>query len=272
MPSIQSLKKQLRGIRSTQKLTKAMKTIATVKFSKLNTIYNQYSAYGKQCQKMFDLYGESFVDSIGKSDPNAPVAVIVMASNKGLCGSFNSELLTFAREELQKFDNYLLFACGKKAINFFKAKKIPIEKEYILSDIPSYEESSLLIDEISELRKCGKVSDIYLIYPKYSNVMKQKPTVNELFSSKNSNDNNSVLFVPNRNTIVKKTAKTVFRAMFYGLVLEAALGAQAATLMTMRAAYDTATEYRFLLESLINRKRQSAVTADVIETSSERTE
>lgn len=272
MPSIQSLKKQLRGIRSTQKLTKAMKTIATVKFSKLNTAYNQYSEYGKQCEEMFDLYGSGFVDSIFNADSDAPVAVIVMSSNKGLCGSFNSELLNFAREELSEFENYLLFACGKKAINFFKAKKIPVEKEYILGDIPSYEESSLLIDEISEMRKCGKISDIYLIYPKYTNVMKQKPTVHKLFSSKNSDDEKSVLFVPDRNTIIEKTAKTVFHSMFYGLVLETALGAQAATLMTMRAAYDTATEYRFLLESLINRKRQSAVTADVIETSGERTE
>lgn len=272
MPSIQSLKKQLRGIRSTQKLTKAMKTIATVKFSKLNTAYNQYSEYGRQCKKMFDLYSQSFVDSICKADSDAPVAVIVMASNKGLCGSFNSELLNFAHEELSKFENYVLIACGKKAINFFKSKKIPLEKEYILSDIPSYEESSLIIDELSALRKCGKVSDVYLIYPKYTNIMRQTPVTHELFSSKNNDDNDSVLFVPDRNTIVEKTAKTVFHAMFFGYVLESALGAQAATLMTMRAAYDTATQYRFLLESLINRKRQSAVTADVIETSGERTE
>lgn len=272
MPSIQSLKKQLRGIRSTQKLTKAMKTIATVKFSKLNTIYNKYSEYGKQCEKMFEAYGASFVDSICETDLNAPVAVVVMASNKGLCGSFNSELLNFALEELKKTENYLLLACGKKAINFFKAKKMPIEKEYILNDIPSYEESSSLIDDILEMQKTGKVSGVHLIYPKYINVMRQKPVLRELFTSDNSDKKIDVSCVPDRNTIIEKTAKTVFHAMFYGRVLEAAIGAQAATLMTMRAAYDTATEYRFLLEGQINRKRQSAVTADVIETSSERTE
>lgn len=272
MPSIQSLKKQLRGIKSTQKLTKAMKTIATVKFSKLNTIYNQYSEYGRQCEKMFERYGAGFFQSASETDRNAPVAVIIMASNKGLCGSFNSELLTFAREELSKFENYVIFACGKKAINFFKSKKIPLEKEYVLSDIPSYEESSILIDEILELRKCGKISDIYLIYPRYTNIMKQTPTVRELFKSADSEENDPVLFVPNRDTTVNKASKTVFHAMFFGLVLESSIGAQAATLMTMRAAYDTATQYRFLLESLINRKRQSAVTSDVIETSGERNE
>ena len=58
--------------------------------------------------------------------------------------------------------------------------------------------------------------------------------------------------------------------MFYEIVLEAAIGAQAATLMTMRSAFDTATEYAENLEKEINRLRQSAVTADVIETSAER--
>lgn len=272
MQSIQSLKKQLRGIRSTQKLTKAMKTIATVKFSKLNTIYGRYSEYGNQCKKMFDRYGSGFVSSVCEADADAPVAVIVMASNKGLCGSFNSELLGFAREKLSEFDDYLLIACGKKAINFFKAKRIPIEKECVFNDIPSFEESSSLIDEVFQWRKSGKVSGVYIIYPKYINIMRQKPAVCELFASDECDDSSTAYFVPDRNTIVEKTAATVFHSMFYGLVLESAIGAQAATLMTMRAAYDTATQYRFLLEGQINRKRQSAVTADVIETSSERSE
>ena len=60
--------------------------------------------------------------------------------------------------------------------------------------------------------------------------------------------------------------------MMYEVLLETALGAQAATLMTMRSAYDTATEYSDQLETQINRLRQSAVTADVIETSGERKE
>lgn len=270
MPSIQSLKKQLRGIRSTQKLTKAMKTIATVKFSKLNTVYNQYSEYGKQCKEIFDNYSDAFADFSLEADPTAPTAVIVIASNKGLCGSFNAELLSFALKKISELDNFLLITCNKKAANYFKIKKIPIEKEYILNDIPSYEESASLIDDIFDLRKNGKVSKVYLIYPKYINVMRQKPILHEMFASDNNGKNLDVLCVPDRNTIIEKTAKTVFHAMFYKLVLESAIGAQAATLITMRNAYDTATQYRFLLEGQISRKRQSAVTADVIETSAER--
>lgn len=272
MPTIQSLKKQLRGIRSTRKLTKAMRTVSTIKFSKLNTVYGQYSAYGNRCRKIYDQYGEVLLKALQESEVSAPAAVIVMASNKGLCGSFNAEVLNFASEELSRLGEVRLFACGKKAVRFFRGQNRPIEKEYILNDIPSYEESNALLEDILNLRRSGSVSKVYVIYSKYDNMMSQTPVVCELFSAGDAKEEESILFVPDRRTIMEKTALTIFRSMFYELVLESALGVQAATLMTMRSAFDTATQVCAQLEGQINRKRQSAVTADVIETSSEREE
>ena len=267
MPAIQNLKKQLRGIRSTQKLTKAMKTTSTVKFSKLNGIYGEYAVYGRECVRMFEQFGAGFTAAMELKDPEAPRAVVVLGSNKGLCGSFNSELQQFARNQL--IDGERVVACGKKAIQFFRSKNIPVEKEVVFGDIPTYEESAALLDELLEWRKSGKISGISVVYPRYTHMMKQIPTVHELFASQEEEKGQEVLYVPDRITIVEKAAKNIFNAMFFQLVLEAALGAQAATLMTMRSAYDTATEYCTRLEAQINRKRQSAVTADVLETAAE---
>ncbi len=269
MPAIQSLKKQLRGIRSTQKLAKAMKTISAVKFSKLNGIYNSYSEYSIQCKKIFEQYSRELLDSLREADPSAPPAVIVFSSNKGLCGNFNSAILNFAREELARLDSAFLIACGKKAIGYFNGKKLRPDREYVLDDIPSYEQSNSLLNDIIELRSSGRVSDVYIIYPEYTNMMRQTPTVCRLFSPAESESSETVLFVPDRSTIATKTAKTILRAMFYKIILESAIGAQAATLLTMRSAYDTATEHCAQLEGHINRLRQNAVTADVIETSAE---
>ena len=272
MPAIQSLKKQLRGIRSTQKLTKAMKTVATVKFSKLNAMYGQYAAYGENCAAIYERHSSGLLATVRAADPEAPAAVVVMASNKGLCGSFNSELLSFAIDELGKLDNYMLLACGKKAISYFKEKNLPISREYIFGDVPEHSESAILLDELIEWRLEGKVSRVYVIYPHYVNMMNQKPTVQELFPEAADAVENMTLFVPDRDTVIGKTSRTIFRAVFHKFVLETAVGAQAATLMTMRSAYDTATEYCTRLEGQINRKRQSTVTADVLETAGERGE
>lgn len=272
MLAIQGLKKQLRGIRSTRKLTKAMRTVSTVKFSKLNAIYSEYSKYGKYCRKTCKQYGQFFLENIPATNSNAPDLVIVMTSNKGLCGKFNAEILEFAEEELMKKDSYLLVACGKKAIHYFKTRKRDIEKVCVWGDIPTYEESSALLEEIIAWRREGKVSRVYVIYSEYVNMMNQIPRISELFSLESDDKGEMVLFLPDKSTVNRNTATMIFRAMFYEYLLETAFGAQAATLMTMRAAYDTATEYFEELEKRINRMRQSAVTADVIETSAEQEE
>lgn len=269
MAAIQSLKKQLRGIRSTQKLTKAMKTISSIKFSNLNEKYRNFSSYGAQCRALFENYGRGLLAMLGSADENAPPAIVVMASNKGLCGSFNSELLSFAMGEITKYDHPVIVTCGKKASAYFKGKNIPTEKEYVFSDIPTYEESSAVLDKLISWRKEGKVSDILVIYPRYINMMTQSPAVSELFRSGADNNGENIMYFPDMDTIINRAADTVFRSMFYDLVLQTAIGAQASTLLTMRSAFDTASEYCVQLEGEINRMRQSAVTADVLETSSE---
>lgn len=271
MPAIQGLKKQLRGIRSTRKLTKAMKTVSTVKFSKLNGMYAAFSPYGRECAKIYANYRASFTSVLQAADEDAPVLVVVISSDKGLCGSFNAELLAYAHEQLSMLDRYRLVTVGKKASVFFKTKNIPIEKEYQIPDIPANTDSDPLLSDIALWRSEGKVSKVMIIYSKYVNMMLQKPSLLELFASgsdyKAAEEN--MLFLPERESVINKTAMTVMGSLVYELILESALGAQAATLMTMRSAYDTATEYCEKLEGQINRLRQSAVTADVIETSAE---
>lgn len=269
MPAIQNLKKQLRGIRSTQKLTKAMKTTSTVKFSRLNGIYGAYAPYGKECGQVFARFGAGMAASVPAADPDAPAAVVVIAANKGLCGSFNSEVLSFAMQRLEEYPGCRLIACGKKAIQYFKGKNIPLEQEVVFEDIPTYEQSTRLLDQLLEWRQSGRISEIAVVYPQYINMMNQQPALQRLLHAEAEQEAGNVLYLPDRQTIVENAAKTVFHAMFYRLVLETALGAQAATLMTMRSAYDTATEYCTRLEGQINRKRQSAVTADVLETATE---
>ena len=276
MPAIQILKKKLKGIRSTQKLTKAMKTVAAVKFSKLSGMYNDFSAYGRQCALLYQDYKKELISYFPPGDPDAPVYVVVMGANKGMCGSFNAELLNFARAQLAKLDRpYLLVACGKKVISYFKEKKQPIDQELIFDDVPTYEDGTRLLELLAGWRAEKKISTIHMVFPHYINTVIQRPTMETLFEldpHEKKHKHGDVLFVPDRPTILEKTANNIFRSLMFQVVLETALGAQAATLMTMRSAYDTATEYSQRLETQINRQRQSAVTADVIETSAERKE
>lgn len=274
MPAIQVLKKKLRGIQSTQKISKAMKTISSIKISQLTTIYNNYNEYGNQCEKLYEEYKSDLLGALPPMSDDAPVCYIVIASNKGLCGGFNSDLLKFAIEEIENSEKeHILIACGKQAITYFGNKHIEYEKSFIFNDIPDYNEASELLNYVIELRKLQKISSVKVIYQKYSNMMKQTPCMQELFCDNDIKQGESnTLLMPDKQMVIENVAPVIFQSIFYKLLLEVALGANASTLMTMRSAYDTATEYCEQLESEINRQRQSAVTADVLETASEFTD
>lgn len=274
MPAIQVLKKKLRGIQSTQKISKAMKTISSIKISQLTTVYNNYNEYGSQCEKLYEEYKTDLLGALPPINETAPVCYIVIASNKGLCGGFNSDLLKFADEEIEKSEKeHILIAVGKQAITYFNNKHKDFEKSFIFNDIPDYSEANELLNYIIDLRKSQKISSVKVIYQKYTNMMKQTPRVQELFCDNDIQQGESnILLMPDKQMVIKNVAPVVFQSIFYKLLLEVALGANASTLMTMRSAYDTATEYCAQLESEINRQRQSAVTADVLETASEITD
>lgn len=267
MPTVQSLKKKLQTIRSTTKLTRAMKTASTVKYSKLSGIYSEYEKYADEYLRLYESYKSEFNSVIACSNPDAPVCYVVISSNKGMCGAFNIELLSFFSHISEKG---LIVACGKKAHEFFDKKSVKTEKNFTFDDIPSYEQVKELFDYVCSLLKEGRASSVKTVYPEYVNMIKQRPVCKELFSyTEDRAAGEAPIFVPDRGTVINHTAEKIFLSVLYKRVLETALGAQAATLTAMRSAYDTACEYSAMLEKEMNRKRQSQVTADVIEISSE---
>lgn len=269
MATLPELKKKLKGIRSTEKLTKAMKTVSAAKYSKLSHLFSEYSSYSDECMSLYKKYESEVNEFFPKADKNAPPALFVFSSNKGLCGGFNTEIFNFTAEKMKELPkNTLYFPCGKKAVGYFTDKNIPYEKAYVFSDIPTSEEAGKFLEELLSMRKDGKISEVWAIFPKYINVMRQTPVMTKLFTAKDTGSeetDSNLLFIPDKKTVMESIARKVIFAAVYSVISETALGAQASTLTTMRSAYDTATAYSSQLEIQINRKRQSEVTSDVIE-------
>ena len=270
MPTIQNLKKKLQVILSTQKLTQAMKTASTIKYSKLSALYAGYEKYEAQCSRMYRSYRRDFNAVFSVKNPDAPVLYLLLSSNKGMCGSFNTELFSFFEHKLGEQESHpVVICCGKKGKEYLENKKIPYHKSYLFSDIPSHSDAHALFCDMKELMEDEKISAVKIIYPQYQNMMKQTPTCDDLFTFDQEAENEDLLFVPDKQTVIVHTAEKILISILYKKILETALGAQAATLTTMRSAYDTACEYSTQLETQINRMRQTQVTADVIEVSSD---
>lgn len=270
MATAQVLKKKLRGIQSIQKVSKALKTASTVKFSRLSTVCGNYAVYAGRCRRLYQDNRALFEQAFVPANPEAPRCFVVMAGNKGMCGSFNTELLNFAAAQLEQEKDCRVLLCGKKAESWFEERGIAYERAFVFEDVPRYECAEELFAFLRGMLSRGEISAVELICPKYHNMMKQTPVRCSLFGGEaGEKEEAAPLFFPDRQSVVKGMADKVLTAFLYEMILECALGVQAATLMTMRSAYDTAVEYSRQLEGEINRKRQSQVTADVIETSSE---
>ena len=273
MATIQILKKKLRSIRSTQKITKAMQTASTAKFSKLNARTANYKNYCREWRTLYEQHLDEYRKILSVRDMTAPEALVVITGNKGMCGGFNSEVLTLARELIEGAEKpFAVYLCGKKAQTYFDEGHIAYEEAFTFGDIPMYAETQELFAKLCRGLRDGKYSTVKVVYSSYTNITKQTPTVQDMFADGEEGPADTSIFFPDESSVVKKTADNIMGAFMFEKILESALGAQAATLMAMRSAHDAATEYSVELEREINRSRQKQVTADVIETSVDCTE
>ncbi len=265
MSAIPGLKKKLRGVRATEKLSKAMKTVSAAKYTKLTLQFRYYSEYSRQYRELCNVAEAS--DSSEKTE-----TLVIFGSNKGFCGAFNNEIVQFFEDNSLKANDYShLIVYGEKIGEILSEKNISTDKILTYSDVPAFSEIDELYSELLRLSEGKKNYKVKLIYPVYKNTMKQIPT-EKLFAvnpGKADAYEEDCLMYPDRETILASLSETYMKSVLYGVLLETALGAQAATMMTMRSSFDMAQEFGEELESEIHRQRQQAVTADVLETSTD---
>ena len=267
MAGLQQLKSRLRSVKISKQLASAMKTVASVKYSRLSAMQNSYKPYADMCHHMKSL----MTVRSPEITEDLPECVVIIGSNKGLCGSYNSELSSYVEEKGIYVGNKIIIVAGKKAIAYFSEKKIPVYKEFVLPDVPVYSDCEALTETVKNLYFDGKVKTVDIVYQKYVNTFTRIPSQKRIFPFNSAGDSvaEDILVLPDVNTFYSSATDKIIGSDIYSVCLEAALGAQAATLLAMRTAYDNAETTVDLLQNEINRKRQSAVTAGVLETSNE---
>lgn len=266
MASLEQLKKRLRSVELTKQLTNAMKTASSAKYSKINKLSAEYSKYAGECEKL-----ATFARGI---EPNANVSnakdyYLIVGYNRGLCGAYNYDLHAFSIETLKSISDYELVIVGKNAVQHFAEKGYSFIK-YELLDVPNIENATPLLEEIYSLYLSGKAKNVYVIYQSFVNTMVQKPVIEKLLplATGETSSYDNALLLPDKATIEKILHRKLFTSRAYKILLESALGAQASTLMAMRTAVEHANDTQTKLNIEIQKKRQSAVTTSVIETSS----
>ncbi len=273
MPSLRSLKNRIKSVKSTKKLTDAMKTVATSKYNTAGTRYRIFNDYYQSCKSMLSRLWTNQAENLwqGRQETNRK-CYVVFTGNSGLCGSYNGDILKYANSLIDntKGERPLVIVCGDWGAVRLKNKNAELVTDFRFDDIPSYEDSEKLALYLIDIWEKGKASSIEFVYQKYRNALVHEP-VTELFlpfnaqSEEAGENNDECIFEPSKEEILERALLLCLKADVYEKLLSAAEGVQRATLTAMRTASDNSEEMLELLELQLNRMRQASVTTEVIE-------
>ena len=263
MAMLADLRKRLRGIQTICQLAGAMRSVSSAKLARLNSAVYAFSSYAQGCRELQEASG-AVIQPAAKEEEQT--LLVLLSGNRGLCGSYHSELFSFLHS-LPESGDALYFTGGNMAAAHLRERGISIAAEFAISDVPEYSEAEVLADRILSMYTSGKVNRVMIVYSEAVNAMVQKPCCLELLPGEKNVREQELLWLPDPDTVRAGLAEFCLRARVYYLLLRCAMGVQGATLSSMRSAYDNGMESAAELEKEINRMRQAQVTAGVIETS-----
>ena len=273
MPSIKEVKNRIGSVKSTQQLTKAMKMVAAAKLKKAQDKVLQLRPYSKKLNEILSNLSDSINNELFKERNVNKVLVVIVSSDKGLCGGFNSSLIkefkSFSNDN--NFNNITVLPIGKKAYDFFKNSNFDLILDYWeeLNEF-SYEKSSEICDFIISSFIESRFDKVSIIYNEFKNVAVQK-TVSENFlpviqeETKQNDSNNNYIFEPQKNKIIDDLIPQTLKTQLLKSVLESNASEQASRMTAMSQATDNAGELLKELKLTYNRSRQAAITKEILE-------
>ena len=249
---MRDIKRRRTSVQSTQQITKAMKLVSTVKLQKARTRAEESKPY-------FDCMYATMTSLLAKAgninhpylkaDDSKKKAVIVVTSNRGLAGGYNSNVVKMVTEnEAFTKENIRIYAVGGKGLELLKHKGYDIVADYSeMIEEPSYDDAKSITKRLLTDFENGEIGEIYLIYTFFKNTVSHIPTM--------------IKVLPAVSLLVPKYISSIL----YGAFVEAVASENGARMQAMDSATSNAEEMIDDLELKYNRARQGAITQELTE-------
>ena len=287
MPNLNDLKKRIASVKSTQKITKAMKMVAAAKLRKAQEAAEQSRPYSDNMKNLMDSISRGFVPTdnsrnlLTGSDEDKTYLLVLFTSERGLCGGFNSQISKALREkvvDLQKENKTVKIICiGKKGYDIVKRQYgDQIVDTVDLSAVKSiqYEDAKKISDKIIKMYFDAEFDKCLIFYNKFKSVISQIPTEQQVVPAEiveNDNDenisrNNSFFeFEPNEKEILEELLPLNFAVQIFKALLESSASEQGSRMSAMDNASRNASDMIDSLTLFYNRSRQAVITKELIE-------
>ena len=276
MASMRDIKRRRNSIASTQQITKAMKLVSTVKLKKTKMRAERSKPY-------FDKMYATVTSMLAKSgtiehpylkpQSSTKKAVILITSNRGLAGGYNSNVIKTVTGSDLKAEDIVLFTVGSKGREYFARRNYEIAKEYNeVIENPMFSDAKEICEEVLKRYVSGEVGEIYLAYTYFKNTVVHEPRLLKLLpiqvdeaDIEAAKSNSLMNYEPQEEEALEIIIPKYMTSILYGALVEAVASENGARMQAMDSATSNADEMIEKLTLQYNRARQGSITQELTE-------
>ncbi len=281
------LVKRRKSVRNIRKITRTMQLIATARFQ---AAFNRAVASRPYTEKLAELVADLSRGAGGiehpllrSQNPEAPAAIVVVTSMRGLCGGYNAIVLRTAQARLEEWRQAgrktELRVFGKKGIAYFRYQKEAMAEQNIsINDAPRFEQVEPVVNELIEAFLAGRVSEVHVAYMRFYSAGRQRPEIVQLLPLVETPVDSSTArsaapkahsidyeFRPDAQTLLAELLPATVRIRLFQAFLDASVSEQIARMVAMKAATEASEEMIKTLSRQYNRARQTHITMELLD-------
>ena len=276
MSGLKELRNRISSVSSTMQITNAMKMVSAAKMKKAQDSITATLPYSNKLSELVKNISAS-IDSVDSNplfvarEVKKPL-IIVITSNKGLCGGFNSNIIKEVHNISTEYGSNKpdLLTIGKKGDDILKKKFNVISSHNDLFDEFSYLKVKSIASKIIELYTDENYDEVILVYNHFKNAATQIITKEQFLPISENNDDNvstsgDYIFEPNREKILEELIPKTLSIQLFKSISDSIAGEHGARMTAMHKATDNASELRDQLKLTYNKARQTAITNEILE-------
>lgn len=274
MASMRDIKRRKGSIQSTQQITKAMKLVSTVKLQRAKTqaekSKNYFDSMYTTVRSMLSRVGTINHPYLNGSDSDKK-AVIVITSNRGLAGGYNSNVVKLITQGNFSVKDTMIYGIGRKGKDALArvGYEIAMEEDDLI-EAPVYADAMHISRQLLSAYAAGEIGEIYLAYTRFKNTVVQEPVLMKLlpveFSEEDTvSESESMNFESEEEVALDMLIPKYITSMIYGALMEAVASENGARMQAMDNATSNADEMISKLSLQYNRARQGAITQELTE-------
>ncbi|TLY16591.1 MAG: ATP synthase F1 subunit gamma [Nitrospirae bacterium] len=281
MPSLQALRRKIGAVKNTQKITKAMKMVAAAKLKRAQDRILAARPYGHKMRVVIadlSLRVNRAAHPLLQKRAARNIEVLVVTSDRGLCGAFNANILRRAGEFLRESEargvKVTVSFVGRKGREFFRRRHWPIRQQWLgVFDRLTYEHGLDIGQDLIEQFTKGTFDELHVIYNEFKSAIQQRVIVEKLFpvdalegtAETRATSGGSYEYEPDEDELLAALLPKHFQTQAFRVLLESSAAEQGARMAAMDGATRNAGELIKKLTLYYNKTRQAAITKELMD-------